>query len=84
MKGEQAEVIFEIKTSANFGSQIFKAIGQLLVYKKRYGSKKCRMVLVVPKEIFVPELKIVSEFGIDLMLFDDDTLKLPNGSLFQP
>lgn len=47
-KSKRARFIFEVKTSADFRSQIYSAIGQLLVYKQKHGDSGCFLALVLP------------------------------------
>ncbi|MBU1345269.1 MAG: hypothetical protein KKD66_26965 [Proteobacteria bacterium] len=47
---DRAVAIFEVKTSASLGGQLFSATGQLLYYRSVYGTDQCRLFLVLPSE----------------------------------
>lgn len=71
--GERAAMIFEVKTSADLGSQVYSAIGQLLVYRKLHGCDACTMVLVLPQQCRKEAEKLsrfVDPLGIHLLLGD--------------
>ena len=48
--GDVAVAIFEIKTSSSLSTQLYKAVGQLMYYRQRYGIPVTGMFLVLPKE----------------------------------
>jgi hypothetical protein len=43
-----ARVIFEVKTAASLSDQLYKAIGQLLYYRRKRGMPDTHLVLVLP------------------------------------
>lgn len=45
---DRASAIFEVKTSASLGGQLYSAMGQLMYYKHRYGGVSTRLFLVLP------------------------------------
>ncbi|WP_315137558.1 hypothetical protein [Achromobacter marplatensis] len=47
----RARVIFEVKTSGSLGGELYKAIGQLLHYRRKRGTPDARLVLTLPGEV---------------------------------
>jgi hypothetical protein len=47
---QRARIIFEVKTTAELGGQIYSAIGQRLSYRHFHGSDECTIALVVPRQ----------------------------------
>lgn len=47
----RARVIFEVKTSGSLGGELYKAIGQLLHYRRKRGTPNTHLVLTLPGEL---------------------------------
>ena len=47
----RARIIFEVKTSGSLGGQLYKAIGQLLHYRRKRGTPDTHLVLALPGEV---------------------------------
>jgi hypothetical protein len=47
----RARVIFEVKTSGSLGGELYKAIGQLLHYRRKRGTPDTHLVLTLPGEV---------------------------------
>jgi len=45
-----ARAIFEVKTSASLSDQVYKAVGQLLYYRRKRGNAETLLALVLPGE----------------------------------
>jgi hypothetical protein len=79
---ERARIIFEVKTSAHLGSQIYSAVGQLLFYQNAYGSKDCTLALVLPHEHRTEAKKLdafLGPLGIHTIIGDSAEFETVNG-----
>jgi len=68
-----AQAIFEVKSSGDFSSQVYKAVGQLLFYRWSYGTDNAPLFLVVPgveRETLTTDAAFFSDHGITLVLED--------------
>jgi len=82
-----ARVIFEVKTSDSLSEQLYKAVGQLLHYREKRGTRETVLVLVLPGEVKATASNAVSFFsGLGIhVLFEalPGSFQLDDGQLLE-
>jgi hypothetical protein len=77
-ESQKADIIFEVKTSHLYNPQIYSGIGQLLVYKQKFGTPSTKLVIVIPAppngDIISAYStgKILHQLGISLIIHTDN------------
>ncbi len=79
---KKAVAIFEVKTSASLSEQLYTAVGQLLYYRQKYGTKKCALYLVLPANVINQKFEAINFFtdiGIGLIVRKGSEFKTIDG-----